>query len=97
MPHSEEISVQRKYGLRLLQVLIILVAIFLVRDCLLMFGSDIPSEQRQNQFYEMGYEAGTATALGRHPVAEPTFTTPLLKKKYRTGFRNGWDDGKNSR
>ena len=97
MTQNEGISFQRKYGLRLLQILIILVAFFLVRNCILMLGSDIPSELRLNQYYEMGYEAGKSTALGRRPVAEPTFSDSLLKKKYRDGYRSGWDNGRNSK
>jgi hypothetical protein len=95
MPHSEEISVPRKHSLRLLQVLIILVAFFLVRNCIFTLGSDIPSEVLQRQYFEMGYKAGMTKALGSYPAAEPTFSDPLLKKKYRDGFRNGWDDGRN--
>jgi hypothetical protein len=95
MTQSEKISTQRKYGLRLLQILIILVAFFLVRNCIFTLSSDIPSEQLLNQYYEMGYEAGKTKALGSYPVAEPSFSGPLLKKKYRDGFRNGWDDGPN--
>jgi hypothetical protein len=95
MPQNEKISTQRKYGLRFLQVLIILVAFFLVRNCLLTLSSDIPSGQLLNQYYEMGYEAGKTKALGSYPVKEPSFSEPLLKKKYRDGFRKGWDDGRN--
>jgi len=97
MTQNEGISFQRKYGLRLLQILIILVAFFLVRNCILMLGGDIPSEQRLNQYYEMGYEAGKSTALGRRPIAEPNFSDPLLKKRYRDGYRSGWDNGRNSK
>ena len=96
MSNYEEISFQRKYGLRFLQILIVLVAFFLVRNCILTLSNDIPSEQRLNQYYELGYEAGKSTASGSHSVAEPTFSDPLLKKKYRDGYRNGWDDGRNS-
>jgi len=96
MTQNEGISFQRKYGLRLLQILIILVAFFLVRNCILTLGRDIPSGRQLKQYYELGYEAGKSTALGRGPVAEPTFSEPLLKKKYRDGYRNGWDDGRNN-
>jgi hypothetical protein len=95
MTQNEKISPQRKYGLRFLQVLIILVAFFLVRNCIFTLSSDIPSEQLLNQYYEMGYEAGKIKALGSNPVKEPSFSDHLLKKKYRDGFRNGWDDGRN--
>jgi len=97
MTQSEKISPQRKYGLRFLQVLIILVAFFLVRNCIFTLSSDIPSEQLLNQYYEKGYEAGKIKALGSYPVKEPSFSDPLLKKKYRDGFRNGWDDERNIR
>ena len=94
---NEEISLQRKYGLRLLQVLIVLVAFFLVRDCILTLNSDLPSETLLNQYYKKGYEAGKIQAHGRYPVAEPTFAAPLMQTRYRAGFRNGWDDGRNNK
>jgi hypothetical protein len=97
MPKNEKISFQRKYGLRFLQILIILVAYFLVRNCALTLFNDMPAEYIQNKYHEMGYEAGKNKALGHSPVAEPIFPDPLLKKKYRDGFRNGWDDGRNIR
>ena len=97
MQKNEKITTQRKYGLRFLQILIILVAFFLVRNCALKLFNDMPAEHMQNKYYEMGYEAGKNKALGNSPVAEPIFPGPLLKKKYRDGFRNGWDDERNIR
>jgi hypothetical protein len=97
MQKNEKMSFQRKYGLRFLQILIILVAIFLVRNCALTLFNDMPAEHMQNKYYEMGYEAGKNKALGNSQVTEPIFTDPLLKKKYRDGFRDGWDDGQNIR
>jgi hypothetical protein len=90
MENEERISMQRRFGLRLLQLLIIIMAVMLVRNCIIIsMESDNQELSVQQQFYNKGYEAGKQKALSGRQQTEPFFPDLLLERKYRNGHRDG--------
>jgi hypothetical protein len=55
-----------------------------------MYGVSTEQEQ-QNLYYELGYSHGMQKAKGMEKSAEPDTENLLLKKRYRKGYRDGWD------
>lgn len=88
---EEKISRQRRVGLGLLQILIVLLALGLIYKSLLNSReAAIPSGQL-NHYYTLGYEHGTNKAEGKSSLQFVEPNNLVLKKIYRKGFRDGWD------
>lgn len=93
MADEEQIPLHRRLGLRFLQLLIIIVAFMLIRNCIIISLNRHKADVKmQRQYYEKGYETGKEKALYDRQQAEQYFPDPLLERKYREGFRDGWDD-----
>jgi hypothetical protein len=92
MADEEEIPLHRRFGLRLLQFLLVVLALVLIRDCIIIatHGSN-PGLKMQQEYYDKGYEAGKQKALQGRDRLAPSFPDPLLERKYRDGYRDGWD------
>ena len=56
-----------------------------------MYGVSTEQEQ-QKQYYEIGYSHGRQKAQGMDKPAELETENLLLKKLYRKGYRDGWDN-----
>jgi hypothetical protein len=92
MADEEQIPLHRKFGLRLLQFLLVVLALVLIRDCIIIstHGSN-PGLKMQQEYYDKGYEAGKLKALYGRDRRTPSFPDLLLERKYRDGYRDGWD------
>ncbi len=89
---EQELPLHRRFGLRFLQFLIIVVAFVLIRNCIIISinGSSTDLEIQQ-QYYERGFEAGKQKALYGTKDMDEKYPDLLLERKYREGYRDGWD------
>ena len=55
-----------------------------------MYGVSTEQELQQ-QYYELGYSNGVRKAQGLELSPEPDTENLLLRKRYRKGYRDGWD------
>lgn len=84
-----------RFGLRLLQVLLIVFSLLLVKRCVAIYHDNkLTSEQIKIEFFESGYTNGMKKARGMPKEPEPQFKNYALKKAYRDGYRQGWDMGR---
>lgn len=90
---EEKISPHQRFGLRLLQVLIIIMAILLVRDCILISTEKQLTQQQESYYFQLGYKHGKLIATGTKQSLDlkQEFSHPAIRKKYHEGFRAGWD------
>ena len=85
----------RHFGLRLLQVLLIVFALVLVKRCVDIYHDNkLTDEQIKIEYFEKGYASGIKKAQGLPEEPEPEFKNYALKKAYRDGYRQGWDKGR---
>jgi len=84
-----------RFGLRLLQVLIIVLALVLVRRCVDIYHENkITDQQIKVEYFEKGFASGMKKSMGLQEDPEPQFKNYALKKSYRDGYRQGWDKGR---
>ena len=92
---EEKTPLHTRFGLRLLQVLLIVFALVLVRRCVDIYHDNkVSSEQVRVEYFEKGYASGMKKAQGLPETPEPQFKNYALKKTYRDGYRQGWDKGR---
>lgn len=89
-----EIPLHTKWGFRVTAVIILFLSVLIIKNCTESFFYGVSTEQElQEQFYELGYSHGMQKAQGIPAVNEPETDNLLLKKMYRKGYRDGWDNG----
>jgi hypothetical protein len=92
---EEKIPFHTRFGLRLLQVLLIVFALLLVKRCVDIYHDNkLTGEQIKIEYFEKGYAGGMKKAQGLPVDPEPQFKNYALKKAYRDGYRQGWDKGR---
>lgn len=94
-PKEEKIPFHTRFGLRLLQVLLIVFALLLVKRCVNIYHDNkLTTEQIKIEYFEKGFASGMKKAQGLPEDQEPLFKNYALKKAYRDGYRQGWDKGR---
>ena len=84
-----------RFGLRLLQVLLVVFALLLVKRCINIYHDNkLTNEQIRIEYFEKGFDSGFKKAQGLPENSEPHFKSYALKKAYRDGYRQGWDKGR---
>ncbi|MFC1843532.1 hypothetical protein ACFLZ5_01930 [Thermodesulfobacteriota bacterium] len=84
-----------RFGLRLLQVLLIVLSMFLVKRCVDIYHENkITDQQIKIEYFEKGFASGKKKSMGISEDPEPQFKNYALKKAYRDGYRQGWDTGR---
>ena len=92
---ERKVPFHTRFGLRLLQVLLIVLALLLVKRCINIYHDNRHSdEQVKIEYFEKGFNSGFKKAQGLENNAEPQFRNYALKKAYRDGYRQGWDKGR---
>ena len=92
---EEKIPFHRRFGLRLLQVQLIVFALVLMKRCVDIYQDNkLTGEQIKMEYFEKGYASGIKKARDLPEEPEPQFKNYALKKAYRDGYRQGWDRGK---
>jgi hypothetical protein len=93
---EEKIPFHTRFGLRLLQLLLVIFALLLLRRCVIIYNDNkLANEQIKVEYFEKGYDSGLKKAQGAPDNQEPQFKNYALKKAYRDGYRKGWDFGRN--
>lgn len=91
-----KIPFHTRLGLRLLQVLLIVLALLLVKRCVNIYHDNkLSNEQLNLEYFDKGLVNGMNKAQGGNAAPEPQFSSYALKKAYRDGYRQGWDKGRN--
>lgn len=91
---EEKIPFHTRFGLRLLQVLLIIFALLLIKRCVNIYHDNkTTNEQIKVEYFDKGYASGFKKARGLTEDPEPQFKNYALKKAYRDGYRQGWDKG----
>jgi len=94
-PEKEKTPFHTRFGLRLLQVLLIVFALLLVKRCVDIYHDNmLISEQLKIEYFDKGFASGMKKAQGFPENKEPEFANYGLKKSYRDGYRQGWDKGR---
>jgi hypothetical protein len=92
---ERKISSHRRFGLRLLQVLLIVLSMLLVKRCVDIYHDNkITDRQIKVEYFEKGFASGMKKSKGLPVDPEPRFKNYALKKSYRDGYRQGWDAGR---
>ena len=92
---EKRIPLHRRFGLRLLQVLIIVLCMVLATRCVVIYHENkTTSEQIKIEYFEKGFDSGIKKSMGLSQDPEPRFKNYALKKAYRDGYRQGWDTGR---
>ena len=92
---EKKIPFHRHFGLRLLQVLIIILCMVLVKRCVDLYHENkTTDEQIKIEYFEKGFTSGKNKSMGLPVGPEPQFKNYALKKAYRDGYRQGWDTGR---
>ena len=92
---ERKLPLHTRLGLRLLQVLIIILCLVLVQRCVgIYFDNRDVDEQVKAEYFERGYASGMKKSIGMPVEAEPHFENYAYKKAYRDGYRQGWDSGR---
>lgn len=95
---EEKIPYHTRFGLRLLQVLLVVLSLVLVRRCVYIYQDNkLTGEQIKIEYFEKGYTGGMKKAQELQQDPEPQFKNYALKKAYRDGYRQGWDKGRKIR
>lgn len=83
------------FGLRLLQVLLIVLCMMLVKRCVDIYYANRDIDERiKVEYFEKGFANGTKRSMGLPRDPEPQFRKYAFKKAYRDGYRQGWDSGR---
>ena len=89
---EEKLSFHRHFGLRLLQVLLIVLSLMLVKRCTDIYHENKQIDrQSEIEYYEKGFANGMNRSMGLPEDPKPRFKNYALKKAYREGYRQGWD------
>ena len=92
---EKKLPFHRLFGLRLLQVLLIILCMVLVKRCVDIYHDNkINDQQIKVEYFEKGYASGMKKSKGLPVDPEPRFKNYALKKSYRDGYRQGWDAGR---
>lgn len=93
--NKDKTPLHTRFGLRLLQVLLIIFALLLLKRCVDIYHDNkLIQEQTRIEYYEKGFISGFKKAQGLPENAEAKFRKYALKKAYRNGYRQGWDKGR---
>ena len=93
--NKENIPWHTRFGLRFLQLLLIVFSLLLVKRCVVLYQENkIQNEQLRIEYFDKGFASGMKKARGKQEDPEPLFNNYALKKAYRDGYRQGWDKGK---
>ena len=92
---EKKLPFHRHFGLRLLQVLLVVLSLVLVKRCtdIYHYNKQI-DRQTEIEYFEKGYASGMNKSKGLSEDPEPQFKNYALKKSYRDGYRKGWDKGR---
>lgn len=92
---ENRIPFHTRFGLRLLQLLLIVLCMVLVKRCVDIYyeNRDI-DEQTKVEYFEKGFASGRKKSVGITEDPEPQFKNYAFKKAYRDGYRQGWDSGR---
>ena len=92
---EKKIPFHRHFGLRLLQVLLVVLSLVLVKRCtdIYHYNKQI-DRQTEIEYFAKGYASGMNKSKGLSEDPEPQFKNYALKKSYRDGYRKGWDKGR---
>ena len=89
---DKKVPFHRRFGLRLLQVLLIVFCMILVKRCVnIYYDNKGVDEQVVVEYFEKGFANGRKKAMGLAKDPEPLFKKYAFKKAYRDGYRQGWD------
>ena len=89
---EKKLPFHRLFGLRLLQVLLIILCMVLVKRCVDIYHDNkITDQQIKIEYFEKGFASGMKKSQGLPVDPEPQFKNYALKKAYRDGYRQGWD------
>ncbi|MFC1837555.1 hypothetical protein ACFLYW_02615 [Thermodesulfobacteriota bacterium] len=89
-----EIPLHTKWGIRVTAVILLFLTVLIIKNCTESVKYGVSTEQeQQKQFYDLGYSHGRQKAAGMPKTDEPETDNLLLKKMYRKGYRDGWDNG----
>ena len=92
---DKKIPFHTRFGLRFLQVLLVLFAILLIKRCVYIYQDNkLTGQQIKTEYFEKGYANGLKKAEGFPEGPKPQFKNYALKKAYRDGYRRGWDKGR---
>lgn len=92
---EDKLPFHRHFGLRLLQVLLIVFSLLLIKRCVDIYRENKLSDQQIIiEFYNKGFENGMNKSKGFSIDPEPQFKNYTLKKAYLDGYRQGWDKGR---
>jgi hypothetical protein len=91
--HKEKnLPTHTHFGLRLLQVLIIILCLVLMKRCVnIYYDNRLIDEGVRTEYFEKGFASGRKKSMGLPIDPEPQFTNYAFKKAYRDGYRQGWD------
>ena len=93
--NEEKIPFHTRFGLRFLQVLLVVFALVLIQRCVALYQNNkLTSEQIKAEYFQKGYYSGMKKAQGLADTPEPQFKNYALKQAYRDGYRQGWDKGR---
>ena len=92
---ENKLPFHRHFGLRLLQVLLIVLCMMLVKRCVDIYYANREIDERiKVEYFEKGFANGTKRSMGFPGDPEPQFRNYAFKKAYRDGYRQGWDSGR---
>lgn len=92
---EKKIPFHRHFGLRLLQLLLIVLCMILVKRCVDIYHENKTVDQQiKIEYFEKGFAGGMNKSMGLPVEPEPQFKNYTLKKAYRDGYRQGWDMGR---
>jgi len=92
---EKKLPFHRHYGLRLLQVLLVVLFLVLVKRCAdIYYDNKQIDRQTEIEYFDRGYTSGMNKSRGLSVDQEPQFKNYALKKAYRNGYREGWDKGR---
>jgi len=87
-----DIPPHTKWGIRISGIILLLITIMVIKNCMGSIRYGIGTDQEiQKQFYDLGYSHGMQKAQGHEKQPAPETENLLLRKRYRQGFRDGWD------
>ena len=92
---ENKIPLHSRFGLRLLQVLLIVLSMVLVKRCVdIYYDNRNIEEQIKIEYFEKGFASGMKKSMGLPEDPEPQFKNYAYKKAYQDGYRQGWDSGR---
>ena len=91
MKEQEKITRQRRIGLGIIQILIVLVAVGLIYRAFVISSENREAPIPQNNYYNIGFEHGMTQAKTKSPQVLREPTNLVHKNQYLKGYREGWD------